>query len=213
MSSASLAKMQVPGSDTGGAQALLMPKLQYRFRVLFTGFAGQAANDLTRQIIDVTRPSVEFGEIPLEVYNSRIYIAAKPTWQTMTMNIRDDATGAVSALVGNQMQRQFDFEEQASAAAGGNYKFTMQIEVLDGSNGAGNPNILETWEVYGAYISSANFNTLNYGTNEAVTIALTLRFDNAVLLDAGGSIAGSTLGGIAGTVTGDLATAATPTTA
>jgi hypothetical protein len=211
MASTSLAKMQVPGADGGGAASLLMPKLQYRFRVTFVGFAGQAATDVTKQVVDVTRPQVEFTEIPIEVYNSRIYLAGKPTWQALTLNVRDDATGAVSKLVSNQLQRQFDFQEQVSAGAGSNYKFTTNIEILDGSNGSVAPGILETWQCYGCYIGTANYNNLNYGTNEAVTISLTMRYDNAVLLDAQGSIAGATLGGIAGAITaGTVATSPTP---
>jgi hypothetical protein len=46
------------------------------------------------------------------------------------------------------MQKQFDFFEQSSAAAGGDYKFLMRVEMLDGGNGASTPSILETWECY-----------------------------------------------------------------
>jgi hypothetical protein len=43
---------------------------------------------------------------------------------------------SVSKLVGEQVQKQFDFFEQASAASGIDYKFTTRIEMLDGGNGA-----------------------------------------------------------------------------
>lgn len=186
MAAASLNNMTVPvaaaGSDASSpTQGLLMPKLQYRFRVLFSGIgASDTTTELTKQVIDIARPSVTFPEIPLEVYNSRIYLAGKAEWQTIALNVRDDVSGEVTRIVGNQIQKQMDFMEQASAASGVDYKFTTIIEILDGGNGVETPGILEVWELYGCFIQNANYNNLNYGTNEPVTIAITMRFDNAM---------------------------------
>lgn len=177
----SLSKITVPTRD-GGTEGLLMPKLQYRFRLTFTNFGNENSKELTKQVIDVNRPNLTFEPITLDVYNSRAYIAGKHTWEPITVNIRDDATNNVQKLVGKQLQRQFDFENQASASAGGNYKFETKIEILDGGNGAvGSRGIapLETFELYGCFIESANYNTLNYATNDAVTISLNIRYDNA----------------------------------
>jgi hypothetical protein len=184
MAFSSISRMTVPAPGADGslnAQGLLMPKLQYRFRILFDNFGvSQPTTELTKQVIDFTRPSVNFAEIPIEIYNSRMYLAGKPTWETVTITIRDDASGEVAKLVGEQMQKQFDFSEQASAAAGVDYKFQLRCNILDGGNGVFAPNVLESWELYGCYISAANYGPLAYGANEAATIALTLRFDNAV---------------------------------
>jgi hypothetical protein len=186
-------KMTVPPpGESANGQGLLMPKLQYRFRILFGNFGREAdTKELTRQVMDFTRPNLEFSEIPIEVYNSRIYLAGKPTWQAVSVNLRDDVSGTIAKLVGQQVQKQFDFSEQASAAAGIDYKFTMACQILDGGNGAFEPNILETWELYGCYIASANYGALNYGASEIATIALSIRFDNAVQspLDSGGTTA------------------------
>lgn len=171
-----------PGSDGSlNAQGLLMPKLQYRFRILFDNFGvSQPTTELTKQVMDFTRPNVSFPEIPLELYNSRVYLAGKPAWEAVSVNVRDDVSGEVARLVGEQVQKQFDFSEQASAAAGNNYKFQLRCQILDGGNGVFAPNVLEEWELYGCYLASVNYNSLNYGTNEAVTIAMSIRFDNAV---------------------------------
>ena len=75
-------------------------------------------------------------------------------------HLRDDVNNSVTKLVGEQIQKQFDFFEQSSAASGIDYKFTGRIEMLDGGNGASAPNVLETWEMYGAYIENVNYNTL-----------------------------------------------------
>jgi hypothetical protein len=103
------------------------------------------------------------------------------------------------------LQKQLDFVEQASAATGQDYKFQTNIEILDGGNGTAVPAVLETWECYGCFIQQANYNTLNYGTNDVVTISLTLRYDNAIqspLSSGVGTSVGRALSGSTGLTTG-----------
>jgi hypothetical protein len=183
MAVASLTRFTVPvaSDQSASAQGLLMPKLQYRFRVLFENFGvSKPTTELTKQVMDITRPAVDFDDITLDVYNSKVRLAGRHTWQDITVQIRDDAAGNVSRLVGEQLQRQFDFFEQSSAASGIDYKFTTKYEVLDGGNGVSEPNILETWEIYGCFIQNVNYNTLAYNTSDPATITMTLRFDNAL---------------------------------
>jgi hypothetical protein len=91
-------------------------------------------------------------------------------------------------MVGEQLQRQFDFFEQSSAQAGIVYKFTTKIEMLDGGNGADTPIVLETWELYGCYLQSVNYNELNYSDSGAVEINMTLRYDNALQTPQGSGV-------------------------
>ena len=150
VASQSLFNMTVASDNAGGSQGLLMPKLQYRFRVNFFNFGVNANTvELTKQVMDVSRPQVQFDEVTIPIYNSTMYLAGKAKWQSLTLNLRDDASGQVAKLVGQQLQKQMDFVEQASAATGQDYKFQMNIEVLDGGNGALAPVVLETWELYG----------------------------------------------------------------
>ena len=202
--SQSLFNMTVGADNAASSQGLLMPKLQFRFRALFINFGvGGSTQELTKQVTDIARPSLSFAEIPIEIYNSRLYLAGKHTWETTTVNLRDDAGGSVAKLVGQQIQKQMDFVEQASAATGQDYKFQLNYEVLDGGNGTLTPTVLETWELYGCFIQSVNYGAMNYGTNEAATIALSVRYDNAIQspLSSGiGTNVGRALGG--STVTG-----------
>jgi len=179
--SQSLFNMTVGADNTPSSQGLLMPKLQYRFRALFLNFGvGGSTQELTKQVIDIARPSVSFTEIPIDIYNSKVYLSGKHEWTTTTVNLRDDAQGNVSRLVGQQIQKQMDFVEQASAATGQDYKFQINYEVLDGGNGTLTPTVLETWELYGCFIQSANYNNMSYSANEPATISLTIRYDNAI---------------------------------
>lgn len=190
MAISSLSKFTVPlaSDQSASAQGMLMPKLKYRFRVMFENFGvSTPTTELTKQVQDAARPNVQFENQKLMVYNSTINYAGRPVWQTMAIKLRDDVTGAVSKLVGEQMQKQFDFFEQSSAAAGGDYKFLMRVEMLDGGNGANTPSILETWECYGCYITQTNYNTLSYGDQTMLTIDLTIQPDNCIQITGGAS--------------------------
>lgn len=205
--SQSLFNMTVASDNAGGNQGLLMPKLQFRFRVNFLNFGVDVNGglQLTKQVMDCTRPQVTFDEVTLNVYNSRMYLAGKHTWNALTVNIRDDAAGTVSKAIGQQIQKQFDFVEQASAATGQDYKFQTNIEILDGGNGVLAPTVLETWECYGCFIQQANYQSLNYANNDPATIALNIRYDNAIqapLTSGIGQFVGRAPLGSAASVTG-----------
>jgi hypothetical protein len=189
MAISTLSRLTVPlASDaSSSSQGLLMPKLKYRFRVVLQGFGanGTTSTELTKQVMDVTRPKVNFEEIEIPVYNSRIYLAGRHAWDPLTLNVRDDSSGNIQRLCGEQIQKQFDFFEQASAASGIDYKFTTVIEVLDGGNGTQTPNILETFECYGCFVQNIDYGDMNYTSNEAATVNMSIRFDNAVQYKGG----------------------------
>jgi hypothetical protein len=209
MAIATLSRFTVPlaSDQSATTQGLLMPKLKYRFRVTLENFGvSSTTTELSKQVIDFKRPNPSFDDIVLDVYNSKIHLAGKPNWAETSLTVRDDATGQVQKLVGEQLQKQFDFYEQASAVAGIDYKFVARCEILDGGNGAFEPVVLETWELYGCYLKGADYGNLDYKANEPATIALTIIFDNALQtpLDTGvGKNVGRTHGSSATGVSGN----------
>ena len=200
MSIASLNKFTVPLStdQSASTQGLLMPKMKYRFRTVFENFGVSSDRvELTKQVMDITRPTAGFNSFPIDVYNSKVYLIGKPTWETVTVNLRDDAGGNISKLVGEQIQKQFDFAEQSSAAAGIDYKFVLKFEMLDGGNGANAATVLETWELYGAFIDNVNYGDMAYSSNDPATVGLSIRYDNAIQTPDGtgiGTAVGRTVG-------------------
>ena len=203
MAVSSLTRMTVPlASDQSNPnQGLLMPKLKYRFRVIFENFGvSTPRTELTKQVMDFTRPQVDFADIDIPIDHSTVKRAGKYTWSDLTCQLRDDAGGNVSRLVGEQLQKQLDFTEMASAAAGIDYKFLTRFEILDGGNGAGEPVVLENWEIYGCYLKSVNYNNMDYSASEPVTISMTIRFDNA------SQTPGQGVGTLIGRTVGDVAT-------
>jgi hypothetical protein len=186
MAIAALSNFTVPlaSDQSASSQGLLMPKLKYRFRISFENFGVTGAvTELTKQVSDAARPNLKFADQKIDIYNSVIHYAGKPSWDPIAIKLRDDVTNAVTILVGEQNQKQFDFFQQSSAASAGDYKFTMRIEMLDGGNGTNIPNVLEAWVCYGCYVVSTNYTDLKYSEQTPVMIDLSIQYDNAVQLN------------------------------
>lgn len=152
-----------------------MPKVKNRFRVIVTNFgipSGSIA--LTQQVVTVGRPNVNFNQVEVHSYNSRSYYAGKAEWQPVTLTVRDDVTNSVSALVGAQIQKQMNFFDQTVPLAASNYKFGMLVHTLDG----GNDVVLEEWEFEGCFVETVNYMTFDYSSADAMTIEMSVRFDN-----------------------------------
>ena len=178
-----------------------MPKLKYRFRVQLQNFGvTKPTTEITKQVMNTTRPKVSFENIEIHVYNSKVNYAGKHTWDPITLTVRDDQSSAVAKLVGEQLQKQFDFFEQASASSGIDYKFTTVIELLDGGNGAFDPTVLETWELYGCYVQDVTYQQADYSSSDPLDIALTIKFDNAIQTDGQGASIGQNVGRTLGTL-------------
>jgi hypothetical protein len=63
--------------------------------------------------------------------------------------------------------------------------------------------VLETWELYGCYLSNTDYADANYASNEPMTIALTIRYDNAIQTPIGTGL-GTAVGRIAGLPAGAI---------
>lgn len=200
MAIASLNRFTVPlaTNQSASTQGLLMPKLKYRFRAIFENFGVSSDRvELTKQVASISRPNVNFNPFVIEAYNSKVNLVGKPSWEPVSVVLRDDAGGNVSKLVGEQIQKQFDFMEQASASSGIDYKFLLKFEMLDGGNGANQPNVLETWELYGAFVNQVAYGEMSYTENSPADITLTVTYDNAIQTPTGtgiGTAVGRSLG-------------------
>ena len=131
--------------------------------------------ELTQQVVSVGRPNATMSAQAVHSYNSIGYYAGKAEWQAVTLTVRDDVSNSVSALVGHQMQKQMNFFQQTTPESGSNYKFQMYIETLDGGNDA----VLEQWILEGCFLESCNWESFDYSASEAMTIEMSVRYDNA----------------------------------
>jgi hypothetical protein len=174
--------------DGGSSGVLVQPKLSYRFRVMMNEFGDGDTLELTSQVVSVSRPTLTHDDVIIDVYNSRINIAGKHTWDMLTLTVRDDVTGLVAKSIAAQLQKQLDHAAQSAVKAGGGYKFGMRIENLDGSQPA---TVLDAWHLAGCYIQNVNYGENNYATSDPLTITLAIKFDNANhIIDGAGSLDG-----------------------
>ena len=56
------------------------------------------------------------------------------------------------------------------------YKRDIQLKLLDPVG-----TVVEFWDIKGAFLTSADFGSLDYGSDEGTEISLSMRFDNCVL--------------------------------
>lgn len=164
------------GANGAGRAGILMPKVKNRFRVFVYSFGiPSQAVAFTQQVITVARPTVAFEPQAVHAYNSISYYPGKATWETIAVTVRDDVTNSVATLCGAQVQRQMNFFDQTVQIASSDFQFTMQIDTMDGSDNG----VLETWMYEGCFLSQVNYQSFDYSSSDAMTIEMTVRFDNA----------------------------------
>ena len=187
---ATLDKFGVPLNGT--KLGILHPKQSYRFRVVLNNFGnGNNLREMTQNVMKCGRPQFKQDEIALHAYNSIAYIGGKADWETITLTVRDDITSAVASSVGSQLQKQFNHFEQTSAVAGINYKFTMEIHVLDGTDN----DALEQWNLEGCWLTGVTYGEHTYETSDPMEVEMTIRFDNATQIAGPNTNEGTVVGG------------------
>ena len=165
------------GVPTDSGSSIVMPKLQYRFRVKMINFGSEASsNDFTQNVVSVTRPSLTHDEITIDAYTSRAYVAGKHTWEPVTITLRDDINNNVNRHVAAQLQKQLNHGLQSAPATASQYKFGILVEQLDGAQPA---TVIETWSMNGCFVQNVNYGENNYATSDVMQITLQIRFDSA----------------------------------
>ena len=171
---ATLDKFGVPLNGT--KLGILHPKQSYRFRVVLNGFGnGINLREMTQNVMTVGRPTPTFADVDLHSYNSHAKIAGKASWGDIELKLRDDINSSVASAVGAQLQKQFNFFEQTSAVSGANYKFSMELHVLDGTDNEA----MEEWFCEGCYLSSVGYGDHDYSSSDPMEVTLTIKIDNA----------------------------------
>ncbi len=187
---ATLSKFGVPldGSKLG----ILQPKQKYRFRVTWQNFGeNNGLREMTANVVTCSRPKITYEDIKLDSYNSVAWIQGKHSFEPIELKLRDDITNSVVSSVGAQIQKQMNHFEQTSAVAGINYKFSMTIDSLDGTDN----DALESWVLEGCFLTGAQYDEGDYASGDAQMVTLTIRYDNATNVAGPNTNDGTTVGG------------------
>lgn len=188
---ANLAKFGVPLD--GVKLGILQPKQKYRLRVVWQNFGDNSGlREMTANVVTCTRPKVSFGMTEVHSYNSVALIQGKRSpFDPIEIVLRDDMTNATISAVGAQIQKQMNHFEQTSAVAGINYKFSMEIHSMDGTD----RDEIESWVLDGCWIESATYGEGDMTSGDSQTVSLSIRMDNATNIAGPNTNDGTTVGG------------------
>ena len=160
-----------------------MPDVLSAQEIFFTTFEPKVKNRYIWYIDGVpsflvkaaSRPSVQFETITLDHINVKRYLKGKAAWQPIELTLYDPIvpSGAQSVIEWIRLSRESVTGRDGYADF---YKKDVTFNML-GPTG----DIVEEWQLKGTYISQANWNTLEYQSNEVADITIQLTYDYAIL--------------------------------
>jgi hypothetical protein len=160
-----------------------MPDVLSAQEIFFTTFEPKVKNRYIWYIDGVpsflvkaaSRPSVQFETITLDHINVKRYLKGKAAWQPIELTLYDPIvpSGAQSVIEWVRLSHESVTGRDGYADF---YKKDVTFNML-GPTG----DIVEEWQLKGSYISQANWNTLEYQSNEVADITIQLTYDYAIL--------------------------------
>ena len=151
--------------------------------IFFTPFEPKTKNRFIMEIDGIpsylvktmARPSIQFESITLDHINVKRYVKGKATWQPITISLYDPIvpSGAQSVI---EWVRQHHESVTGRDGYSDFYKKDITFNVL-GPLG----DKVEEWTLKGAFISSATFGDMDWATEDAINIELTIKYDYAIL--------------------------------
>ena len=123
----------------------------------------------------MNRPTIESEEVALPHMNVTRYVKGRTQWSPIDITLYDPIVPSAAQQVIEWVRLH---HESVTGRDGYSdfYKKDITFNLLD-PVGA----VIEEWELKGAYIQSANFGDLDFASSHPVEIALTLRYDYAIL--------------------------------
>jgi hypothetical protein len=145
------------------------PKYQHRFIMSMT-------DGIPSHLIKASaKPTLENGEISLDHINIKRKLKGKSVWNSISITIYDAIVPSAAQAV---MQWVRQHHESATGRDGysGQYKKDIKLKQLSGLG-----EVIEEWNLYGCYLQSINFGSLDWSAEDVVTIEATLNYDYAFL--------------------------------
>lgn len=121
------------------------------------------------------KPTITNTAVELDMINVKRYVAGKHAWDTITMTLYD-------AIVPSGAQAVMEWVRLHHESATGRdgyssfYKKTLKLHQLSPLG-----EIIEEWQLNGAFITSAGFGTFDWSSDAVQEIELTIQFDWAFL--------------------------------
>jgi len=145
------------------------PKRGYRWVLAIEGIDSFLVNS-------TKRPDAQIGKSTINWINSYRNISnGKVVWSSISVELHDPIAPSGAQQVMEWIRTHM---ESVSGRAGyaDFYKRDLQLKMLDPIG-----TVIELWDIKGAFISSATFGNLSYGSDDMLKVSLTLEVDNCVL--------------------------------
>jgi hypothetical protein len=121
------------------------------------------------------RPQIATGEIVVDWINSKRYLMGKYEQQALNVVLYDPIAPSGAQQVMEWIRLHHEVVSGRSGYADF-YKRDVQIKLLDPIG-----TVVQLWDLKGCFLTDSNFNDLDYAAPDAIEIALTIRYDLAVL--------------------------------
>lgn len=144
------------------------PKRNYRWVLAIEGIDSFL-------VTSANRPNVSITEKKIDYINSYRRVASKLEFQDLSIKLHDPIAPSGAQQMMEWIRTHY---ESVSGRAGyaDFYKRDIQLKMLDPIG-----TVIELWDIKGAFLTSVNFNTLDYSSDDIMMIDATIKFDNCVL--------------------------------
>ena len=144
------------------------PKRNYRWVLAIEGIDSFL-------IAKANRPSITISDKKIDFINSYRRVSGKLEFGDLSVTLHDPIAPSGAQQVMEWIRTHY---ESVSGRAGyaDFYKRDIQLKMLDPIG-----TVIELWDVKGCLITNANFQTLDYSSDDIQMIDLTIKFDNCVL--------------------------------
>ena len=144
------------------------PKLKNRFIMEIDGIPAyliRAAN----------RPQIDFETVELHHMNVVRYVKGKGQWQSLEITLYDPIvpSGAQSVMEWVRLHHE-------SVTGRDGYSDFYKKDIVFNTLGPVGDKV-EEWTIKGAFISAATFGDMDWATEDAINIELTIKYDYAIL--------------------------------
>jgi hypothetical protein len=121
------------------------------------------------------KPSISNNEVPLDLVNIKRYVKGKSEWDAITLTLYDAIVPSAAQTVMEWVRLH---HESATGRDGYSsfYKKEIKLHQLSPLG-----EIVEEWILNGAFITSANFGSYDWGSDSVQEIELNIRYDWAFL--------------------------------
>ena len=151
--------------------------------IMFTPFEPKLKNRFIMQIDGINayliktmnRPQLDSDEVILEHMNVTRYVKGKSRWQPIDITLYDPIVPSAA----QQVMEWVRLSHESVTGRDGYSDFYKKNITFNMVGPVGD--VVEEWELVGAYIQSANFGDLSFEDSTPVEITCTLKYDYAIL--------------------------------